>query len=60
MFDEVSGDEAFFAACRRALAVPADVFDAGRRRLFSEHGWPIQRERIQDLYREACKKIGKA
>lgn len=51
---------AFFAACRSALAVPADVFEAGRRRLFSEHGWPIQREKIQGLYREASKKIGRA
>lgn len=50
---------AFFVACRNALMVPRDIFEAGRVRLFAEHGWPIQREKVQSLYLEASKKIVK-
>lgn len=57
----IAGNDAaaFFAACHTALTIPQQTFDAGRQRLFAEHGWPVQREKIQSLYRKAGEKIGK-
>lgn len=54
-----SSSKAFVEACRSAMALPRDEFEAGRRRLFIEHGWPVQREKVLSLFREASKKIGK-
>src|SRR5690606_3222200 len=45
--------EEFFDACRAACAIPPEVLVAGRRRLLAEHGWPVQRRKIELVFQKA-------